>query len=52
MMNEILSQDLYIRDITTPDVNNGKGVRMTIWVSGCYHNCKGCHNKWLQEYEQ
>ncbi len=31
--------------ITTSDVNNGLGCRVTLWVSGCTHHCKGCHNK-------
>ena len=30
--------------ITYPDLENGLGVRITIWVSGCMHQCKGCHN--------
>ena len=34
-----------ILDITYPDVNNGTGFRVTLWVSGCSHHCKGCHNK-------
>ena len=33
-----------IQSITHPDVNNGLGFRVTIWVSGCVHHCKGCHN--------
>ena len=33
-----------IQSITYPDVNNGLGFRVTIWVSGCVHHCKGCHN--------
>lgn len=33
-----------ILDITYPDVNNGTGFRVTLWVSGCSHRCKGCHN--------
>lgn len=36
--------------ITSPDVNNGKGCRATIWVAGCSHNCKGCHNVFAQNY--
>lgn len=39
-------------DITYPDVNNGPGCRLTIWISGCDRNCEDCHNKWLQDYEQ
>lgn len=31
--------------ITCPDINNGIGFRVTLWVSGCTHHCKGCHNK-------
>lgn len=34
-----------IQGITHPDVNNGLGCRVTLWVSGCIHHCKGCHNK-------
>ena len=26
------------------DVANGPGVRVTLWVAGCSHQCKGCHN--------
>ena len=33
-----------ISGISHPDVNNGLGFRVTIWVSGCIHHCKGCHN--------
>lgn len=29
------------------DIANGPGVRATLFVSGCTHNCKGCFN---QEY--
>lgn len=31
--------------ITTSDVNNGLGCRVTLWVSGCTHHCKQCHNR-------
>ena len=31
--------------ITYPDVNNGLGCRVTLWLSGCPHHCPGCHNK-------
>jgi anaerobic ribonucleoside-triphosphate reductase activating protein len=30
--------------VTYPDVNNGEGCRVTLWVAGCTHHCKGCHN--------
>lgn len=27
------------------DIANGNGIRVVLWVSGCEHHCKGCHNK-------
>lgn len=41
---------LRILDITAPDINNGNGIRITLWVSGCKHHCKGCHNEWTWNY--
>lgn len=37
-------------DITSPDINNGEGFRVTIWLSGCSHRCPGCHNRELWDY--
>lgn len=31
-------------DIYECDFNNGKGARVTLFVSGCIHGCKGCYN--------
>ena len=25
-------------------MKNGDGLRVVLWVSGCTHHCKGCHN--------
>ena len=38
--------------ITNPDINNGLGCRVTLWVAGCSHHCKGCHNPETWEYNQ
>ena len=43
---------LRIIDITAPDINNGNGIRVTLWVAGCTHKCKGCHNSWTWDYNQ
>lgn len=43
---------LRIVDITAPDINNGNGIRVTLWVAGCTNHCKGCHNAWTWDYEQ
>lgn len=32
------------RDITCPDVCNGTGCRVILWLQGCTHHCKGCQN--------
>lgn len=32
-------------DIKKVDVANGEGVRVSIFVSGCHHHCKGCFNE-------
>lgn len=34
------------------DFVNGKGVRVSLFVSGCNHGCKGCYNKkaWKGSY--
>ena len=31
-------------NITKDDMLNGDGLRVVLWVAGCNHNCKGCHN--------
>lgn len=31
-------------NITTDDMLNGDGLRVVLWVAGCSHCCKGCHN--------
>lgn len=32
-------------DIKTIDIQDGEGVRVSIYVSGCHFHCKGCHNQ-------
>jgi anaerobic ribonucleoside-triphosphate reductase activating protein len=31
-------------NITKDDMLNGEGLRVVLWVSGCTHGCKQCHN--------
>ena len=33
------------------DVANGEGVRVSVFVSGCPHHCKGCFNQELWNYD-
>lgn len=37
--------------ISYPDLNNGLGCRVTLWVAGCSHHCKGCHNRQTWDFE-
>ena len=46
------SNDLHIIAVTGPDINNGPGFRVTIWVSGCTHACPGCQNKHTWKYSK
>ena len=32
-------------DIKEVDIQDGEGVRVSLYVSGCHFRCKGCHNK-------
>lgn len=43
----------YIR-IDRDNMVNGPGVRQVLWLSGCSHYCKNCHNpeSWNPEYGQ
>ena len=31
-------------NITYPDMNNGDGLRVVLWLSGCNHHCAKCQN--------
>lgn len=39
-------------DIKEFDLNNGEGIRVSLFVSGCEFRCKSCHNKiaWDKNY--
>lgn len=38
--------------VTAPDINNGTGLRVTLWVAGCSNRCPGCHNMHTWDYNQ
>ena len=38
--------------ITHPDIENGPGCRVTLWIPGCNHKCPGCHTSWTHDYNQ
>ena len=38
-------------DIKTVDIQDGTGVRVSLYVSGCHFHCKGCHNPEAWNFE-
>ena len=40
-----------IAGVTPNDVINGKGVSVSVWLQGCPHRCKGCHNPETWNFE-
>ena len=38
-------------NITHCDTLNGSGLRVTLWVAGCNHHCKNCHNQFTWDVD-
>lgn len=38
-------------EIKNCDIANGPGVRVTLFVSGCTHHCKGCFNEMTWDFD-
>ena len=36
---------MYYSELKTYSIENGTGVRVSLFVSGCRHHCKGCFNE-------
>ena len=41
---------MYYSEVKECDIANGPGVRVTIFVSGCTHHCKGCFNEMTWDF--
>lgn len=41
---------MYYAEIKNFDIANGLGVRVSLFVSGCPHHCKGCFNEIAWDY--
>lgn len=41
---------MFYSEIKEYDIANGPGVRVTLFVSGCTHHCKGCFNEMTWDF--
>ncbi|MEI6131473.1 MAG: anaerobic ribonucleoside-triphosphate reductase activating protein [Bacillota bacterium] len=39
-----MSTEIRIAGIVDESIVDGPGIRLTVFVQGCTHNCEGCHN--------
>ena len=39
-----------VAGLTKNDTTNGEGICVSLWVQGCPHRCKGCHNPESWDY--
>ena len=42
---------MHYATIKNCDIANGPGVRVSLFVSGCTHHCKGCFNEIAWDFE-
>ncbi len=42
---------MYVAELKRRDIANGKGVRVSLFVSGCRHHCPGCFNEIAWDFD-
>lgn len=48
---QILKGHMNYASIRKHDIANGEGVRVSLFVSGCTHRCRGCFNEEAQAFD-
>lgn len=46
-----MNKKIKIAGIKYGSMVDGPGIRISLFLSGCLHNCDGCHNKLFQDFE-
>lgn len=46
-----VSAELRVAGIEPESIVDGPGIRLTVFVQGCPHNCPGCHNPQTHPFE-
>ena len=46
----IIAEPVRIAGIIEDSIVDGPGIRFVVFVQGCPHNCKGCHNQEAQDF--